>query len=56
MGLGTTPADIDRLSSALRAVAGSGPCWSYRYVTEFDEYQADDTTGPMGGVPRSAHA
>jgi selenocysteine lyase/cysteine desulfurase len=39
MGLGTTPADIDRLSAALRAIAGSGPCWSYRYVTEYDEYE-----------------
>jgi len=39
MGLGTTPADIDRLSAALRAIAGSGPSWSYRYVTEYDEYE-----------------
>jgi selenocysteine lyase/cysteine desulfurase len=38
-GLGTTPADIDRLTGALRAIAGSGPRWSYRYVTEFDEYE-----------------
>ena len=38
-GLGTTPADIDRLIDALRAITGPGPRWSYRYVTEFDEYE-----------------
>ena len=39
MGLGTTPADIDRLTDALRAIAGSGPRWRYRHVTEYDEYE-----------------
>ena len=38
-GLGTTPADIDRLTDALQAIAGSGPRWRYRYVTEYDEYE-----------------
>ena len=55
-GLGTTPADIDRLTDALRAIAGPGPRWRYRYVTEYDEYEADETTGPLGGVPQSARA
>ena len=39
IGLGTTPADIDRLAEALREVAGSGPRCRYRYVTEHDEYE-----------------
>ena len=39
IGLGTTPADIDRLGDALRAIADSGPRWSYRHVTEHDEYE-----------------
>jgi selenocysteine lyase/cysteine desulfurase len=38
-GLGTTPADIDRLTGALRSIAGTGPRWRYRHVTEYDEYE-----------------
>ena len=55
-GLGTTPADIDRLIDALRAIACSGPRWRYRYVTEYDEYEPDDAPGPLGGVPQSVRA
>jgi selenocysteine lyase/cysteine desulfurase len=55
-GLGTTPADIDRLLGALRSIAGSGPRWSYRYVTEFDEYEPDGRTGSMGSVRPTAQA
>jgi selenocysteine lyase/cysteine desulfurase len=39
IGLGTTPGDIDRLTRALREIAGSGPSWRYRHVTEHDEYE-----------------
>ena len=39
MGLGTTTADIDRLTDALQAIACSGPRWRYRHVTEHDEYE-----------------
>lgn len=39
VGLGTTPADIDRLTAALRELAGSGPRWRYRHVAEHDEYE-----------------
>jgi selenocysteine lyase/cysteine desulfurase len=38
-GLGTTAADIDRLTGALRAIASTGPKWSYRHVTQYDEYE-----------------
>ena len=55
-GLGTTPADIDRLTGALRAIAASGPRWRYRYVTEYDEYEPCDATRPMGDVPQAAGA
>ena len=57
MGLGTTPANIERLSGALRAIAGSGPRWRYRYVTEYDEYEPSGTwTRPMGSVQTSTRA
>jgi selenocysteine lyase/cysteine desulfurase len=39
VGLGTTPGDIDRLTAALREIAGSGPRWRYRHVVEHDEYE-----------------
>jgi len=39
IGLGTTPADIDRLIDALGEIARSGPRSRYAHVAEFDEYQ-----------------
>ena len=40
IGLGTTPADIDRLTGALQELAVAGPRWRYRHVAERDEYEA----------------
>src|SRR5215210_3598958 len=39
IGLGTTPADIDRLIGALQELAVTGPRWRYRHVSELDEYE-----------------
>ena len=55
MGLGTTPADIGRLTGALRAITDSGARWRYRYVTEYDEYAPQgaklDGWGARSGLP-----
>ena len=56
MGLGTTPADVDRLTGALRAIAESGPRWRYRHVAEHDEYEPCPATRPMGDVQQAARA
>jgi selenocysteine lyase/cysteine desulfurase len=41
VGLGTTHADIDRITGALHELAASGPRWHYRHVPERDEYHPD---------------
>ena len=43
LGLGTTPADLDRLTDALSDIARNGPATRYRYVSADDEYQPVDT-------------
>jgi len=48
VGLGTIPADIDRLTGALHELAAAGPRWRYRHVLEHDEYEPvgrSDVTG-----------
>ena len=42
LGLGTTPADLDRLTDALQDIARNGPATRYRYVAADDEYQPAD--------------
>jgi hypothetical protein len=42
LGLGTTPADLDRLTDALHDIARNGPATRYRYVSADDEYQPAD--------------
>lgn len=39
LGLGTTAADIDRLTDALHELAAAGPRSRYRHVPEHDEYE-----------------
>src|SRR5215210_564840 len=39
VGIGSTPADIDRLIGALREIAAAGPRWRYRHVADRDEYE-----------------
>ena len=39
LGLGTTEADVDRLTGALDDIARHGPAMRYEHVTERDEYQ-----------------
>ncbi len=42
LGLGTTPADLDRLTDALGDIARNGPATRYRYVSAHDEYEPAD--------------
>ena len=39
LGLGTTEADVDRLTGALDDIARHGPAMRYEHMTERDEYQ-----------------
>jgi selenocysteine lyase/cysteine desulfurase len=55
IGLGTTPADIDRLTGALQELAVVGPRWRYRHVAEHDEYEPVSRT-PVPPQRRFSHA
>jgi selenocysteine lyase/cysteine desulfurase len=55
IGLGTTPADIDRLTGALQELAVAGPRWGYRHVAERDEYEAVSRR-PVRRERRFSHA
>jgi len=48
IGLGTTPEDIDRLTSALDHIVRHGPATRYRYASEHDEYQPVELFGHEG--------
>jgi selenocysteine lyase/cysteine desulfurase len=50
VGLGTTPADIDRLTGALHELARAGPTWRYRHVPEHDEYEPVGPRAAIGAV------
>jgi len=47
MGLGSTKADIDSLTDALRAIADDGPRWTYAVADETDEYEPDPDPRPL---------
>ncbi len=47
LGLGSTKADIDSLTDALRAIADDGPRWTYAVADETDEYEPDPDPRPL---------
>lgn len=48
VGLGTTPADVDRLLQAVDDLARHGPQASYRYLPEHDEYECREASWRPG--------
>ena len=52
LGLGTTPADLDRMTDALHDIARDGPATRYRYVSADDEYQPLIPCTPAHSAPR----
>jgi hypothetical protein len=48
IGLGTTAADVDRLTDALNAIARHGPVARYRHSSAYDEYEPVEPVRPGG--------
>jgi selenocysteine lyase/cysteine desulfurase len=51
LGVGTTEADIDAAEAAIRAVAGSGPRWTYRQDRHSGEYEPHPDPRPLPNLP-----
>ena len=47
LGLGSTRADVDALTDALRAIAADGPGWTYAVNDRTDEYEPDPDPRPL---------
>ena len=47
LGLGSTRADIDAFTDALRQIAADGPRWTYAVADETDEYEPDPDPRPL---------
>jgi hypothetical protein len=47
LGLGSTKADIDALTEALRAIATDGPRWTYKVNGITDEYEPEPDPRPL---------
>jgi selenocysteine lyase/cysteine desulfurase len=47
LGLGSTRADLDSLTDALRAIAAEGPHWTYAVNARTGEYEADPDPRPL---------
>ena len=50
-GLGTTRADVDAATDALRAIAADGPAWTYARNEASGEYEPDPDPRPMPTMP-----
>jgi selenocysteine lyase/cysteine desulfurase len=47
LGLGSTKADVDTFTDALRAIAGDGPRWTYAVADDTDEYEPNPDPRPL---------
>jgi selenocysteine lyase/cysteine desulfurase len=51
LGLGSTKADVDALTDALRAIAADGPRWTYSVNPDSSEYEPDPDPRPLPSLP-----